>query len=430
MTTETKREFPLAGIELIKRFEGCKLTAYPDPGTGGDPWTIGWGNTRNINGQPIRPGDTLTAAQADTLLLDSIRKYFWPKIQQLPYFAEMSEEQRGAMLSFAYNLGAGFYGADGFTTISRLLRNKDWDKVPDALVLYRNPGSKVEAGLKRRRVAEGALWSAGLQKFKSAKRIITAKQDTLLKKEPLQGFELSEQAKVSVARGRSYTIVNSVDEGSHTRVTLDYSAGTWYIYTPHWDIAVPGKPVVNDDKLIVLNVPYYTQLDSVTAHAQRKCFTSTNAMAAEYLKPGCLGGGNNADDRFLTNHVFKYGDTTNPIAQVRALADLGIKALYRQNLSRQDVIDQLRKGIPVPAGYLHRGPVGRPSGGGHWCLIIGIDLDKSQYIVNDPYGDCDLIHGGFPVPASGARLRYSFRNFEPRWMVEGPKTGWGLILVR
>jgi hypothetical protein len=128
--------------------------------------------------------------------------------------------------------------------------------------------------------------------------------------------------------------------------------------------------------------------------------------------------------------VLKHGDTTNPIAQVRALADLGITAVYRQNLNRQDIINQLRKGIPVPAGYLHKGPVGRPSGGGHWCVIVGIDMDKSQYIVNDPYGDCDLVHGGFPVSASGARVRYSFLNFEKRWMVEGPKTGWGLILVK
>lgn len=430
-TSRNNNDIPKCGVELIKRFEGCEMKAYPDPGTGGAPWTIGWGNTRWVDGSPVKPGQTITAAEADTLLDDSLRKFFWPQIRLIPHFAGMSDEQRGALLSFSYNLGANFYGSEGFTTITRLLRNKDWDGVPDALVLYRNPGSVVEEGLKRRRVAEGALWSRGLQKFKSSKRIVTAKQDTLLKKEPLQGFELSEGAKVSVARGRSYTIVDSLDEGAHTRVTLDHSAGVWYIYTPHWDIAVPGKPVTPPtDNKILLNVPYYTQLDSATAHAQRKCFTSTNAMAAEYLKPGCLGSGRNADDVFLTRHVFKYGDTTNPIAQVRALADLGITAIYRQNLNRQDVVDQLRKGIPVPVGYLHRGPVGRPSGGGHWCLIIGIDLDKSQYIVHDPYGDCDLVHGGFPVPASGARVRYSFLNFEKRWMVEGPKTGWGLILVK
>jgi hypothetical protein len=334
------------------------------------------------------------------------------------------------LLSFAYNLGEGFYGAEGFTTISRLLRNKDWDKVPDALVLYRDPGSEVEAGLKRRRVAEGALWSRGLQKFKSAKRIITAKQDTLLKKEPLQAFELSEKAKVSVERGRSYTIVDSLDEGSHTRVTLDHSAGVWYIYTPHWDIAVPGQPVTppTSDQ-VLLNVPYYTQLDSATSHAQRMCFSSSCAMAAEYLKPGCLGGGRNADDVYL-RAVLKHGDTTNPIAQVRALADLGITAVYRQNLGRQDIIDQLRKGIPVPVGYLHKGPVGRPTGGGHWCTIVGIDLEKLQYIVNDPWGEGDMVYGGFEGSQNGSRVRYSFRNFEKRLMVEGPKTGWGLILAK
>ena len=34
-----------AGIDLIKEFEGCHLKAYPDPKTGGDPWTIGFGAT-------------------------------------------------------------------------------------------------------------------------------------------------------------------------------------------------------------------------------------------------------------------------------------------------------------------------------------------------------------------------------------------------
>ena len=428
-TSRNNNDTPKCGVELIKRFESCELKAYPDPKTGGEPWTIGWGSTRWMDGSPVKPGQTLTASEADTLLDDSLRGFFWPQIRLIPHFADMSDEQRGALLSFSYNMGERFYGSEGFTTISRLLRNKDWDKVPDALVLYREPGSDVEAGLKRRRVAEGALWTSGLQKFKSSKRIITAKQDTLLKKEPLQALELSEKAKISVARGRSYTIVDSLDEGAHTRVTLDHSAGVWYVYTPHWDISVPGKPVVDESNVILLNVPYYTQLDSVTAHDDRMCFSSSSAMAAEYLKPGCLGGGRNADDTYL-RMVLKHGDTTNPIAQVSALADLGITAIYRQNLDRQDIIDRLRKGIPVPVGYLHKGPVGRPTGGGHWCTIVGIDLDKSQYIVNDPYGEGDMVYGGFEGSQNGSRVRYSFLNFEKRWMVEGPKTGWGLILVK
>jgi GH24 family phage-related lysozyme (muramidase) len=72
----------------------------------------------------------------------------------------MNENQQGALLSFAYNLGARFYGSSGFNTITRVLKNKEWDKVPDALYLYRNPGTRVEAGLARRRTAEGKLWSS------------------------------------------------------------------------------------------------------------------------------------------------------------------------------------------------------------------------------------------------------------------------------
>jgi hypothetical protein len=70
----------------------------------------------------------------------------------------MTDAQKCALISFAYNLGSGFYGAKGFETISKRLREKDWAGVPDALLLYRNPGTNVEAGLKRRRIAEGDPW--------------------------------------------------------------------------------------------------------------------------------------------------------------------------------------------------------------------------------------------------------------------------------
>jgi GH24 family phage-related lysozyme (muramidase) len=70
----------------------------------------------------------------------------------------MNDNQRGALLCFAYNLGADFYGGPNFNTITRVLKNKQWDKVPDALYLYRDPGTNVEEGLKKRRIAEGKLW--------------------------------------------------------------------------------------------------------------------------------------------------------------------------------------------------------------------------------------------------------------------------------
>jgi lysozyme len=126
--------------------------------TGGAPITIGWGSTRRKDGTGFIMGNTITQQEADDLLMFDIETKFIPALQKIPYWNEMNENQQGALLSFAYNLGANFYGSPDFNTITRVLKNKEWDKVPDALYLYRNPGSNVEAGLARRRKAEGDLW--------------------------------------------------------------------------------------------------------------------------------------------------------------------------------------------------------------------------------------------------------------------------------
>jgi lysozyme len=126
--------------------------------TGGAPITIGWGSTRRKDGTGFIMGNTITQQEADDLLMFDIETKFIPAVQKIPYWNEMNENQQGALLSFAYNLGANFYGGSNFNTITRVLKNKEWDKVPGALYLYRNPGSNVEAGLARRRKAEGDLW--------------------------------------------------------------------------------------------------------------------------------------------------------------------------------------------------------------------------------------------------------------------------------
>jgi lysozyme len=154
-------DVPQMGIKLVKEFEGCRLNAYPDPLSGGLPITIGWGSTRDKNGKPFQMGDKITQAEADELLIEEAKHHFLPALRKIPHWNEMSDGKRGALLSFAYNLGAGFYGGDNFNTITRVLKNKEWDKVPDALYLYRNPGSNVEAGLARRRKAEGEAWKKG-----------------------------------------------------------------------------------------------------------------------------------------------------------------------------------------------------------------------------------------------------------------------------
>ncbi len=150
---------PQSGVILIKEFEDFSSNAYYDPLTGGLPITIGWGSTKNFDGKPFNIKDKIDIQSADVLLNNQLENQFLPKLKKIPYWEEMNDNQRGALLCFAYNLGGDFYGHPDFGTITRVLKNKEWSKVPEALKLYRNPGTNVEAGLLRRRIAEGNLWS-------------------------------------------------------------------------------------------------------------------------------------------------------------------------------------------------------------------------------------------------------------------------------
>jgi lysozyme len=156
---------PKQALDIIKEFEGFSSKAYYDPHTGALPITIAYGSTRKMNGTPFYIGETITKEEGEKLLIYQLNKEFLPPLQKIPYWNEMNDEMKSALLDFVYNLGANFYGASGFNTITRVLKEKKWNEVPAALELYRNPGSNVEAGLLRRRRREGLLWREGLSKL-------------------------------------------------------------------------------------------------------------------------------------------------------------------------------------------------------------------------------------------------------------------------
>jgi GH24 family phage-related lysozyme (muramidase) len=153
-----------ASLRLVKEFEGCHLTAYPDPISGGDPWTIGYGTTSYPGGRRVSRGDKITVIEADMFVRTEIDQIAKKLSETVPHWSAMTDGQQSALISFAYNLGSGFYGTAGFETISKRLRERDWSAVPAALELYRNPNTNVEAGLLRRRRAEGELWRSSLPK--------------------------------------------------------------------------------------------------------------------------------------------------------------------------------------------------------------------------------------------------------------------------
>ncbi len=151
-------KLPLPGIKLIKEFEGCYLSAYPDPLTKAKPITIGWGCTKKLDGGEWKMSDRITQEQADQLLLHQLENDYLPKLQKIPCWNELNTNQQGALLGFAYNLGANFYGAPNFNSITTMLKTKNWAWAKEVFVKYRNPGSNVEAGLKKRRLAEADLF--------------------------------------------------------------------------------------------------------------------------------------------------------------------------------------------------------------------------------------------------------------------------------
>lgn len=177
-----------------------------------------------------------------------------------------------------------------------------------------------------------------------------------------------------------------------------------------------------------LNVPFFSQLDSSSGQASRMCFSSSCAMLVAALKPKALPGN---DDQYL-KIVNQFGDTTDNAAQIQALESLGIKARFEPRADFSTLEEQIDRGFPVPCGFIHKGPVDAPFGGGHWLCVVG--YNPKSVIVNDPNGDLDLISGVYGS-RNGDGLHYSRKNFGRRWMVDetnnyafAPGRGWAIIV--
>ena len=142
-----------AGIELIKSFEGFRANAYPDPKSGGDPWTVGYGTTKFTSGRPVKKGDYVTPAQAEMYLREDVKK-FANSVDAL-VTVPLKQCQYDALVSFVYNLGATNFRN---STLLKKLNAKDYKGAADEFLRWVSPGSSVEAGLRRRRTAERSLF--------------------------------------------------------------------------------------------------------------------------------------------------------------------------------------------------------------------------------------------------------------------------------
>ena len=174
-------------------------------------------------------------------------------------------------------------------------------------------------------------------------------------------------------------------------------------------------------------VPYFSQLDNKIGVPGRQCFSSAAAMVAAFYKKV------KTDDEYNAIRV-KYGDTTSVDAQIQTLRSLGLNAEFRQDGDFDLIELEIERGRPILAGYLHYGDVLKgeaPHGTGHWLVVNGFAGKYSndpELIVQDPRGMPDMIRGGHKNASKGRNARVRQSEFYPRWSVDGPGTGW-VILV-
>ncbi len=113
----------------------------------------------------------------------------------------------------------------------------------------------------------------------------------------------------------------------------------------------------------------------------------------------------------------KYGDTTEPQSHLDALKSLGLKGSYLQDGDKGLLTTLIDLGKPVAVGWLHKGHILAPSGFGHWSVVVG--YTDHHTVHHDPNGEVRLVTGGYTQNTNGEKLYYSWKNWLPRWEVNG-----------
>ena len=137
--------------ELVKHFEGCKLTAYV---CSAGHNTIGYGNTFYENGVKVKPGDKITQQRAEELLDVILIKFVQQANEVIK--SSVNQNQRDALTDFAYNCGLG--NLKSSTLLKKVNADPNDKTIREEFMRWNKGGGKVLNGLTRRREAEANLY--------------------------------------------------------------------------------------------------------------------------------------------------------------------------------------------------------------------------------------------------------------------------------
>jgi lysozyme len=143
------RKINQAGLNLIKRYEGVRLTAYKLPG---EPhYTIGYGDY----GPHVKQGQKITLAEAERRLRHRIDTEFAPGVERL-LKTKVNDNRFSAMVSLAYNIGLGAFAS---SSVLRYTNQRRFRRAAASFGLWvRGMGNQRLLGLVRRRASEARLY--------------------------------------------------------------------------------------------------------------------------------------------------------------------------------------------------------------------------------------------------------------------------------
>lgn len=222
----------------------------------------------------------------------------------------------------------------------------------------------------------------------------------------------------------------------------------YYAALPHQNIALSMlQGIIKNDTLaefttrwrhdppkldhINLDVPFYYQ------RTNRTCFSASVAMmgvhnSAVFRDRFSAASGLNPYQRYVKILTEVWGDTTDPNSHIRLLTSLGVSPIFRTDMSLTEMMELTLRGTAVAFGFLHRGAMHLPSGGGHWACCRGFTQDRDFVIVNDPFGS---LNDGYTGDINnGNNVLYSRAQMNNRFTVETPgddsdsRNGWALYI--
>lgn len=139
-----------AGLDLIKRWEGLRLTAYQDSV---GVWTIGYGHTAEAGPPAPKAGMKITEKEAADILARDLGQYERAVTKAVSIVP--SANQFAAMVSLCYNIGPANFAK---SSVVRLLNVGQPREAADAFLLWNKAGGKVLKGLTARREDEKKLF--------------------------------------------------------------------------------------------------------------------------------------------------------------------------------------------------------------------------------------------------------------------------------